>query len=176
MGYPIIFQTKIVRLSDGRILHLSLSGCSNDTNGRRRDGWTGKACTEGDFLKRAFELKEGSLPAKETDYFDLKIGSRQCTYYDYGEHLLRMHRRSVTFDELMGSKRPVTFQAVESVTVFRHEKPFTMSLRDFQKYLERPWEGRERRIMYHINYRQLKNEKEVAGALDAGQALRIYIA
>lgn len=37
MGYSIIFQTKIVKLSDGRILHLDRSGCNNDTEGRRPD-------------------------------------------------------------------------------------------------------------------------------------------
>lgn len=42
MGYPIIFKTKIVNLSDGRILHLNRSGCNNDTEGRRNDEWNGK--------------------------------------------------------------------------------------------------------------------------------------
>lgn len=40
MGYSIIFQTKIVKLSDGRILHLDRRGCNNDTEGRRPDDWT----------------------------------------------------------------------------------------------------------------------------------------
>lgn len=33
MGHPIIFKTKFVNLSDGRIMHLSLQGCNNDTGG-----------------------------------------------------------------------------------------------------------------------------------------------
>lgn len=42
MSYSIIFKTKIVKLSDGRILHLSLRGCNNDTEGRSSDDWRGK--------------------------------------------------------------------------------------------------------------------------------------
>ena len=42
MSYSIIFETKIVKLSDGRLLHLDLSGCNNDTSGRSRDDWNGK--------------------------------------------------------------------------------------------------------------------------------------
>ena len=36
MSYPIIFETKIVKITDNRILHLSLSGCSRDNSGRTR--------------------------------------------------------------------------------------------------------------------------------------------
>ena len=50
MGYSIIFQTKIVKLSDGRILHLDRSGCNNDTEGRRPDDWTGKIYTPEAFV------------------------------------------------------------------------------------------------------------------------------
>lgn len=53
MGYPIIFKTKIVNLSDGRILHLDLSGCNNDTEGRNNDDWKGKIYTKEDFINYA---------------------------------------------------------------------------------------------------------------------------
>ena len=49
MGYPIIFKTKIVNLSDGRILHLNRSGCNNYTEGRRNDEWNGKIYTKEEF-------------------------------------------------------------------------------------------------------------------------------
>ena len=50
MSYSIIFETKIVKLSDGRLLHLDLSGCNNDTSGRSRDDWNGKIYTEDAFI------------------------------------------------------------------------------------------------------------------------------
>ena len=46
MSYSIIFETKIIKLSDGRLLHLNLSGCNNDDAGRSRDDWNGKIYTE----------------------------------------------------------------------------------------------------------------------------------
>ena len=57
MGYSIIFQTKIVKLSDGRILHLDRSGCNNDTEGRRPDDWTGKIYTPEAFVTYAENFK-----------------------------------------------------------------------------------------------------------------------
>lgn len=39
MGHPIIFKTKFVNFSDGRIMHLSLQGCNNDAEGRNNDDW-----------------------------------------------------------------------------------------------------------------------------------------
>lgn len=173
MSYSIIFKTKIIKLSDGRLLHLDLSGCNNDMHGRHHDDWAGTIYTEEEFLKKANDFKTGSLPVKESDGFDLKIGSRYCTFYDYGEHLLRMRKRAVTFDELLSSKKFITFQVIESVSVLDDGKMVTMSLPDFEKYFEeKKWEGM---VKYQINYRHLEGEKEVVNALDGGELLRISI-
>ena len=173
MSHSIIFKTKIIKLSDGRLLHLDLSGCNNDKHGRHHDDWTGTIYTEEEFLKKAEEFKKGSLPAKESGGFDLKIGSRYCTFYDYGEHLLRMRKRAVTFDEFMSSKKFITFQVIESISVLDDGKTVTMSIPDFEKYFdEKKWEGM---VKYRRNYRLLEGEKEVVDALDSGELLRISV-
>lgn len=41
MSYSMIFETKIVKLSDGRIIHFDRSGCNNDDSGRRKDDFSG---------------------------------------------------------------------------------------------------------------------------------------
>ena len=105
MSYPIIFETKIVKLSDGRLLHLSLQGCNNDDCGRRRDDFCGKIYTTEEFIQFAESFKVESKPVKESNGFDLQIGSRKCNYYDYGKHLLRMLKRAMTFEELSQKKR-----------------------------------------------------------------------
>lgn len=46
MGYSIIFETKFVKLGDGRLLHLDRSGCNNDTAGRKLSDFTGKIYTK----------------------------------------------------------------------------------------------------------------------------------
>lgn len=100
MGYSIVFETKIIKLADGRLLHLDLSGCNNDDEGRARNEFRGKIYTEDAFLKYANSFKDGSKPMKESEYFDLKIGSKYSTWYDYGNHLLRMLKRATTWKEL----------------------------------------------------------------------------
>ena len=51
MGYPIIFQTKIVRLDDNRIIHFDRSGCNNDTAGREKNIFTAQMYTVDSFEK-----------------------------------------------------------------------------------------------------------------------------
>ncbi len=172
MSYSIIFETKIVKLSDGRLLHLDLSGCNNDTSGRDRGDFTGKIYTVEDFVKRANSFKEGSKPIKESENFDLKIGNKFCTYYDYGEHLLRMMKRAETWEELNCIGRYVNVQRIDGVEVYEDEKIIPMSINEFDDYaLENRWKG----ISYSIIKTDLKTEKEIVKALDNKETVTFYI-
>lgn len=104
MSYTIVFETKIVKLQDGRLLHLDLSGCNNDDSGRTRSEFGGKIYTEDDFINYANSLKNGSKPIKEGEAFDLKINRKFCNMYDYGEHLLRMLKRATTWEALCSER------------------------------------------------------------------------
>lgn len=98
MSYTIIFETKIVKLPDGEILHLSLSGCNNDVEGRTRDDFKAKIySSESDFTQ---EIEKWEKTESDYEGFDLKIGSRFCKWRDYGKHLRNMLRRAITIDEL----------------------------------------------------------------------------
>lgn len=96
MGWTKIFKTVIVKTNDGRILHFDRSGCNNDTEGRRRDEFTLKIYKdEKEFVNYANRFKENSAPYKKGGDFEMIICGRNASYYDYGEHLLRMlHRAS----------------------------------------------------------------------------------
>ena len=174
MGYGIIFKTKIVNLSDGRILHLSLQGCNNDNEGRKNDDWQGKIYTKEDFIKFAEGFKNDSKPSKESECFDLKIGSRYCTYYDYGMHLLRMLKKSVTYDELIHSGKYVSFNRIDGVTVFENDKPTEMTMKEFDDYFYKKLYSNAR-IRYRINYTFLEMEDDVIKAFDDENSERIYI-
>lgn len=50
MSYPIIFKTKFINFSDGRIMHLSLRGCNNDDEGRNNDDWQANIYTKTEFM------------------------------------------------------------------------------------------------------------------------------
>ena len=173
MSYSVIFETKIVKLSDGRLLHLDLSGCNNDNSGRSRDDWNGKIYTKEDFIKYAENFMKDSKPSKESDGFDLKIRSKYCTWYDYGSHLLRMMKRAVTLDELKHSGKYVSFNRLDGATVWEDEKEIEMSMEEFDDYYyKKLYNGG---IKYRINYTLLKTEKEIVEAMDSGKSVRIYI-
>lgn len=101
MGYSIIFQTKIVKLKDGRIIHFDRSGCNNDTAGREKNIFQATLYeSEDEFCDKANEYVRDGVPYREDpDGFTLKIGTRPATLYDYGEHLLRMLKRAETEEE-----------------------------------------------------------------------------
>lgn len=99
MGYSIIFQTKIVKLDDNRIIHFDRSGCNNDTAGREKNIFTAQLYNADSFEKRAKGYMEDSKPYKECGGFELKIGSRYCTFYDYGKHLLTMLKRAESLEQ-----------------------------------------------------------------------------
>lgn len=169
MSYSIIFKTKIVKLSDGRLLHLSLSGCNNDYSGRTCDDWQGKIYTRDDFIKYAEGFMQDGKSAKETGEWDLKIGSRYCTMYDYGKHLLRMMNRAVTLDELQAQKC-VLFNRFDNVTVYENDKETKMTMEEFETYRSGHYTYK-----FRYNYTNLKNEKDIAEAFDNGYSFRIYI-
>ena len=173
MSYTIIFETKIVKLFDGRLLYLDLSGCNNDNEGRRRDDWKGKIFTENDFIKYAESFMMGSKPIKESDGFDLKIRSRYCTWYDYGEHLLRMKKKAITFNELKCSGEYITFNRIDGVTVYEDGKEIKMTMKEFNDcFYKKLYNGG---IKYRINYTLLNTENDVVNALDNGFSIRIFI-
>lgn len=165
MSYSIIFETKIVRLPDGRILHLSLQGCNNDNAGRSRDDFRGKIYAEEEFKEMAENFKKDRLPMKEADGFDLKIGSRYCTYYDYGEHLLRMLKRSITWDELT-EKRRCYAEVFTGVTVNKGKpEEIFYSPAEWEKVCYDYMYGRKiGTTTAHRSY--LYEEKEIMEALD----------
>lgn len=174
MGYSIIFKTKIVKLSDGRILHLSLQGCNNDNEGRKDDDWQGKIYTKEDFIKFAEGFKVDSKPVKDSESFNLKIGSRYCTYYDYGTHLLRMMKKAVTYDKLIHSGKYVSFNRIDSATVFENDKPVEMTMKEFDDYFYKKLYSNAG-IRYRINYTLLETEDEIIKAFDDGNSVRVYI-
>lgn len=173
MSYSIIFETIIIKLSDGRLLHLDLSGCNSDNSGRSRDDWNGKIYTEDAFIKYAERFMKDSKPIKESDGFDLKIRSKCSTWYDYGKHLLRMIKRAVTLEELRDSGKHVSFNRVDGITVYEDEKEIEMTMEEFDSYYyKKLYNGG---IRYRINYTLLETEEYIVNALDSGKPVRIYI-
>lgn len=100
MGYTMIFETKIVKLENGDLIHFSLSGCNNDTAGRSRNDFRAKIYTPEEWEEHIRYFED-----LDSYGFDLKIYGKERSYADYGKHLRRMTKRAMTFDELVSSRR-----------------------------------------------------------------------
>ena len=173
MGYTIIFETKVVSLSDGRLIHFDLSGCNNDDCGRYRNEFTGKLYTRDEFIKYAEHFKNGSKPSKN-DSFDLKIGSRYCTMYDYGEHLLRMATRAVAFDEFK-TKRLCYGEVYDGVDLEEDGKQdVILSPNDWDKICYDFMYGKRTGRVYKRTHK-IEEEKEIIKSLENGDRVSFYI-
>lgn len=108
MSYPIVFQTKVVKINDNEIIHFNRVGCNNDDGGRVANVYEAKIRTIEDFKRMAERFIINSKPYKGTGIFDLKVGSKWCSFYDYGMHLLRALKRA---DNLETFKNNYAFRA-----------------------------------------------------------------
>lgn len=108
MSYPIVFQTKVVKINDNEIIHFNRVGCNNDYEGRVANVYEAKIRTIEDFKRMAERFIINSKPYKETGIFDLKVGSKWCSFYDYGMYLLRALKRA---DNLETFKNNYAFRA-----------------------------------------------------------------
>lgn len=114
MSYDIIFQTKIVDLGDGRIIHFSRQGCNNDDEGREKNIYRGFIHDREFFVEDAEEYIRDGVPYSEGGAFELKIGSRPASMYDYGKHLLRMLKRAENVEQFNQNN---TFFATETTGI-----------------------------------------------------------
>lgn len=174
MSYTIIFETKIVLLSDGRILHLDRSGCNNDDAGRDLWDFRGKIYTPEDFTAWANSFKEGSSPYKRGGAFDMKIGSRDASNYDYGEHLLRMLKRAKPYAEFI-QERPVQVAYCASIKLMQPEQKI-LSLKEFNEvFYQLLRSGKPFRYHRMMCQPNIANEQEVIRLLEEDKPLEFYV-
>ena len=165
MSHSIIFETKIVNLKDGRILHLDRSGCNNDNSGRSRDEFTGKIYTREDFIKYAEHFIND-----DTNSYELQIVSKWSTYKDYGNHLLRMLKRAKTWDDYKAERimRATEFKGVHLLKPFEGD----VSAEEFdKKYFD--WMYSETGISYYTITKDYYNEDEFVSLFDNGKEDRL---
>lgn len=174
MSYSIIFETKIVKLSDGRIIHFDRSGCNNDNAGRRKDDFTAKIYTVDEFVQKAESYKKNSKPYKEADCMELKIGSRYATMYDYGEHLLRMLKRAKPYAEFIKS---LCFYVnhLTGIQLHKPEERF-MTVAEFDKeFYKLLYSGSGMTYTRLMEYPDIKDEENLVRLIEAGECLSFEI-
>ena len=175
MGYPMIFATKIVTLSDGRIVHFDRSGCNNDNEGRRANDWTAKVYTQQEFQNRIESFKRGSKPYKDCSphEWEIKIYGRMATGYDYGTHLERMQKRARSYMDFIAENQ-IKVNRCEGIELLDPEMK-TMTYDEFDNYRRNlPIDSK---LRYRILYTKLdlENENDFVNAIESGAPLEIYI-
>lgn len=169
MGYSIIFETKIIKLQDGRILHLDLSGCNNDNSGRSRDEFTGKIYTEEAFNEH---IKSHLDRTSNGDGFDMKIGSRFVKMEQYGRHLLRMLKQAKTYDETCSER---LFRAIRYDGVQLHEpEEKVLTPKEFSDLFYELLHS-EGGLKYNRITTPLNNESEIISSLDDNQSVGFHV-
>ena len=174
MSYSIIFETKIVKLSDGRIIHFDRSGCNNDDAGRRKDDFSARIYTEEEFIQKAENYKKNSKPYKESGCMELKIGSRCATMYDYGEHLLRMFKRAKSYNDFINS---MCFWVEHLIGIQLHkpEEKF-MTVEEFDKeFYKLLYSGNGMTYTRLMEYPDIKDEENLVRLIEAGEPISFEI-
>lgn len=147
MSHTIIYQTKVIKLEDGRLIHLTRQGCNNDTAGREKGVFDGKLYTREAFEKFISDIEKGE---KGNPDATIQIGSRWCNLKDYATHLRRMLKRAVTWEELQikasnkFTHAPYAENPVSAIARFPEDKEYTRydltnkdSYKEFYKLLDK---------------------------------------
>ena len=174
MSHSIIFETKIVKLSDGRIIHFDRSGCNNDNAGRRKDDFSAKIYTVEAFTQKAGNYKKNSKPYRDTGSMELKIGSRCATMYDYGEHLLRMLKNAMPYTEFVRSYYFIIAH-LTGIQLHKPEEKF-MTLEEFDKqFYKLLYGGGGMSYTRLIEYPDIHDEANLVRLIEANEALSFEI-
>ena len=168
MSYTIIFDTKFIKLQDGRLLHLDRSGCNNDTAGRDLSDYTGKIYTEYELKKHV----ESFMGLEKSDDWQLKILGRGATYYDYGSHLLRMAKRAMTYDEFK-NERYFSANKYDGVEILGSERK-VLSGKEFSDKFYDLMDSNQG-VRYRRLFTKLSNEDEIVRSLDEEDAVSFYV-
>lgn len=183
MSYTIVRETKFILLQDGRYLHLSLQGCNNDDEGRKRTQFTGEIYTA-DELQQKIQGYERS----GSTGFDLKIGSRNCSIADYGKHLRLMSKRALTWERYrreyggFGMVHMLVIQEatndgkILSVLTPEQMEQFFVNSRRSDDFLVIDSMGKSHRSKeYKHIVKTTYDEKEVVSYMERGYTLQFFV-
>lgn len=96
MSYSIIFDTHVIKATDGGYIEISRTGCNNDDEGRRPDEYHGTYYTAEELNSRIAKYQ-----ADTETHWMLRIGTRYATMKQYGDYLKRKAGKAQTWNEFI---------------------------------------------------------------------------
>lgn len=168
MSYSIIFETKFLKLSDGRFIHFSREGCNNDNSGRKKNDFTAQILTVDEFRD-----KFNRFYYRTEAYKALKVGNRWVTYKEYAEHLLRMFNRAKDFDNFISAYHLRAERLLEIQVISPIEKVMTPDEFD-NKYYELREMG-TLQFFRNMDFPAINSEKVLLGLIESSNPVSFEI-
>ena len=170
MGYSIIFQTKFVKLNDGRILHMERSGCNNDDEGRKKDLFNHCKIYTPEELEAYISKWENET--SDYDGYDLKIGSRYVKWIEYGKHMRRMLKKATNWDESNSCS-----YIADSIDLHFQNGDIRrdVDVEEASKIIDDDWSGSKGILSgWRINRHRTSDIEEIVTRMDDGDTVEIF--
>lgn len=167
MIYTRIHETKILKLTDGRIIHFSLQGRNNDVC-ISKNMFTAKICTLEEYKNNAHKLMNNPDP----DPF-IEIKSKKSSRQEYGKYLIRMLRHVYTYDQLI-KKWTIMETHVKSIIMYEPQKE---TFDNPDKFNINDWIFQTGTVSYRPNYEynRICNEQDLIDKISTNRNIQIYI-
>jgi len=168
MIYTRVYETKILKLADGRIIHFSLQGRNNDNIGTNRNTFTAKICTMEEYKNNAQAFMNDPDP---NIYIEIK--SKKSSRRDYGKYLIRMLRHAYTYERFI-KKWNIMETHVKSIIMYDPQKEI---FEDPSKFDIRDWIFHTGTVSYKPNYEYIKicSEQDLIDKINSNRNIQIYI-
>ena len=174
MSYPIIFETKIVKLPDSRIIHFECNGYNDDEKGGKSNDFNGKIYTESGFIERVNTFKQGLKPyaANGLENWNLQIGNRYVTCRDYGDYLLQKLKRAISYEDFI-KQYCLSARYCKGIEILRGEQRKVVTVEEFAELYCNP--DRKEAVIWRNLMEYPKELNTVIDCLEQGKDMLFYI-
>lgn len=174
MVYDIVHETVILKLSDGRYLHLDSRSPSDSSGEKSHSEFSAAIYTKDELLKKAEEYQRGTGPYVETGQFDIMIRNRKASWYDYGSHLIRLMKRSKPYSFFVNHR--IVHVYTQKSTQFIKPEEIIVPSSEFRNYISLYLYTGEKIAYRHITEEiDRNNEQEVIAAIEQGHNTHFII-
>jgi len=124
MSYYKIFQQKIIRLSDERLIVLRRGGCNNDNSGRDKAEFVAIPYTQKNYDDMVKAYKDSVYDGSSDEYICMVYGKWK-TNLEYGLFMERALKRTISVEKLLEDYKPREIVGVTETKVDERTTRYT---------------------------------------------------